>query len=232
MGRQAISLRHTKKPCCVVQACVPRLYRNAAGLCCQSPLNVGFRTTSKMSGSRRSTEGNGTCRRPPRPPPSQACDRDVRIGSRACLAPMTCTGSASMSGSACQARSRPADLLAGAPVPPDPNRRVRSTFTPPKRRKFETHAGSALPNVLNFLISHNLTKMAVVQLRRRKWRERGPKQPETAVRVTASGSEVSPRKPKFCAVPAIGRASKKNVPTGRLGGGTGTRVEPSPPRFQ
>jgi hypothetical protein len=95
------------------------------------------------------------------------------------------------------------------PVLPDPNRRVRSGSTPPKRKKFETRAGSAPRNVLNCLTSHNLTKMAVVQLRQRNWPERGAKRPETGARATASGSEISPRMPKFCAVPAIGRASKR-----------------------
>jgi hypothetical protein len=107
-----------------------------------------------------------------------------------------------MSGHAYQAHRGPARLIAGGPCKatrtssssrrargpqwqrrirypsPDPNRRVRSRFTPPERRKFETRAGFALPNILNFLTSHNLTKMAVVQLRRRKWPERGRKRPK------------------------------------------------------
>jgi hypothetical protein len=113
------------------------------------------------------------------------------------------------------------------PVLADPNRRVRSRFTPPKRKKFETRAGSAPRNVLNFLTSHNLTKMAVVQLCQRNWPERGPNWPETGRSTRTGGSEISPRMPKFCAVPAVGRASKKNVQTGRVGGARGTVVEHS-----
>jgi hypothetical protein len=70
-------------------------------------------------------------------------------------------------------------------VAPDSNsiarpERVRSRFTPLERRKFETCGASAPRNGLNLLTSHNLTKMAVVQLRRRKWPERGRKQPKVA----------------------------------------------------
>ena len=51
----------------------------------------------------------------------------------------------------------------------------------PSGRKFETRAGPALCNTLNFLTSHNQAKMAVVQLRRRKWPEKGRKRPEVGL---------------------------------------------------
>jgi hypothetical protein len=88
-------------------------------------------------------------------------------------------------------------------------------------------ASPAFRNLLNLLTSHNLTKMAVVKLCQRNCAERGPNWPETGVRGAAGGSEISPRMPKLCAVSAVGRASKKNVPTERFGGGRGTVVEPS-----
>jgi hypothetical protein len=53
-------------------------------------------------------------------------------------------------------------------------------------------AGFTLPNILNFLTSHNLTKMAVVQLRRRKWPERGRKRPKVAAHTGRRGSDNSP----------------------------------------
>jgi hypothetical protein len=61
------------------------------------------------------------------------------------------------------------------------NQTVRSLFTPAGRKKFETRVDAAACNLLNPLISSNLTKMAVVQLRERKSPQRGPKQPETGV---------------------------------------------------
>jgi hypothetical protein len=113
------------------------------------------------------------------------------------------------------------------------NRRVRSRFTPPERRKFEPRAGSALPNMLNFLTPHNLTKMAVVQLRRRKLAKRGQKRPEVTPQAGRRGSD------NFSEVAAVRglqgaiQTLKQNVPTGETGGGRGGAVvKPSLVAFQ
>ena len=119
-------------------------------------------------------------------------ERRVRSGSSTAIAaavpaPTPYAGSTSISGHI--HRARPASARSIADVPSsNPNRRVRSRFTSPERSKFETRAGSAPRNVLNLLTSHNLTKMAVVQLRQRKWPERGPKRPETGLRAAPGGS--------------------------------------------
>jgi hypothetical protein len=48
----------------------------------------------------------------------------------------------------------------------------------------------------------------------------------------ARGSDKWAEKPAFCAIPADAEPRKKNVPTGRFGGGRGAVVEPSPGHFQ
>ena len=45
-------------------------------------------------------------------------------------------------------------------------------------------------------------------------------------------SDNLPRMAAVCGFPTADRERKKNVPKGRLGGGRGTVVQPSPPRFQ
>jgi hypothetical protein len=111
------------------------------------------------------------------------------------------------------------------PVPPNPNRRVRSRFTPPERRKSETHAGSAPRNALNFLHSHNLTKMAVVQLRQRKWPERGEKWPEmglSAGPVVRTYRRECPNSAPFRPGP---KAGKRMSLMGRLAEGAGFEAQ-------
>jgi hypothetical protein len=73
----------------------------------------------------------------------------------------------------------------------------------------------------------NRTKMAVVRLLQRKWAERDEKRPELGLEAAARGSDKWPEKPAFCAVAADADRRKKNVPTGRFGGGRGTVVKPS-----
>jgi hypothetical protein len=85
---------------------------------------------------------------------------------------------------------------------------------PPERKKFETRADSAIRNILNFSTSHNLTKIAVVQLRERKWPERGAKRPETVPQAGAGGSVVWAQSPTFCAVQAEAAAPIENVRSG------------------
>ena len=46
------------------------------------------------------------------------------------------------------------------------------------------------------------------------------------------GSEEWPQRTAFCAIPAGYKRRKKNVPTEETGGGRGTVLQPSPPRFQ
>jgi hypothetical protein len=71
--------------------------------------------------------------------------------------------------------------------------------------------------------SHNLTKMTVVQLRGRKWAERGRKPAQSGPQAGHRGSDKWPQMPAFCGVPAVRGALKKNVPTGATGGGKFTR---------
>jgi hypothetical protein len=155
----------------------------------------------------------------------------VRLGSRpsdatVAMAPMCYAGSTSMSGHTHQSHAAPARSVADGPSS-NPNRRVRSWFSSPERRKFETCAGSAPRNLLKFCTSHNLTKMAVVQLRQRKRPPRASKRPETGSPAGASGSEASAQSPAFPGVSGVVRALKKNVSTRRLGGPRGTVVEHS-----
>jgi hypothetical protein len=80
-------------------------------------------------------------------------------------------------------------------------------------------------NYLNFDIR---TKMAVVRLRRRKWGKRDGKWPEVALEAAAPGSDNLPGMAAFCGILTTDQERKKNVLTGRLGGGRGTVVKPSP----
>ena len=109
-------------------------------------------------------------------------------------------------------------------ISPNLNRRVRSRLTPPERKEFVPRAGAIPCNMLNLLTSHNLTKMAVVKLRRRKRPLRAGQRPETGQSEGAGGSEARPRTPAFCGLPTARQPLKKNVPTGRLGGAEGTRT--------
>jgi hypothetical protein len=88
-------------------------------------------------------------------------------------------------------------------------------------------AGPAPRNVLNFLTLHNLTKMAVVQLRRSKRPERGRKRPEVAAHTGRRGSDNSAGMAAFRGLQGPMHTLKKNVPTGRLGGGREAVVKPS-----
>jgi hypothetical protein len=104
--------------------------------------------------------------------------------------------------------------------------RVRFKFTPPERSKFEMRAGLAAPNVLYFLILRNLTRMAVVRLRRRKRPLRarnGPKRAYQPIPVVRKPAPKGPRSRGF----GRGPCAEKNVPTGCLGGGKLTRREHS-----
>ena len=65
--------------------------------------------------------------------------------------------------------------------------------------------------------------MAVVRLRRRKWAERDGKWPQVGLGAAERGSDIRPEKPTFCEFPTADQEPKKNVPTGRLGGGSDTR---------
>jgi hypothetical protein len=69
--------------------------------------------------------------------------------------------------------------------------------------------------------------MAVVQLRRRKWPERGRKRPKVAANTGRRGSDNPPGMAAFRGLQGSIRTLKKNVPTGHLGGPRETVVEPS-----
>jgi hypothetical protein len=65
--------------------------------------------------------------------------------------------------------------------------------------------------------------MAVVRLLRRKWAEKDEKPPEVDPRAGPHGSDNLPGMAAVCGLPTADQELKKNVPTGRLGGGKLTR---------
>ena len=136
-----------------------------------------------------------------------------------------CRMPASGHGPACQ--SLPITGPLNGPVADTLNRTVRSLFTSPERRFFKPGPLLAPSNPLNYRAFNIRTKMAVVRLLRRKWAERDRKRPEMGLAAAARGSDKWPEKPTFCGFPTADQERKKNVPTGRLGGGRGTVVEPS-----
>lgn len=140
--------------------------------------------------------------------------------------PTAYAGSTSMSGHNHLARAASARSVADGPSS-NPNRRVRSRFTPPEQKKFQTCVVSAPRNALNFFTSHNLTKTVVVKLRQRSWPERGANRPETGLSAGPHGSDMWLGRPAFCGVQACAERWEENVPTGRFGGGRGTVVKPS-----
>jgi hypothetical protein len=82
-------------------------------------------------------------------------------------------------------------------------------------------------NPLNYRAFKIRTKMVVVRLLRRKWAERDEKRPDGGPQAGPHGSNNWPGMAAFCRVPSADLERKKNVPTGRLGGGRGTVVQPS-----
>jgi hypothetical protein len=105
------------------------------------------------------------------------------------------------------------------------NQPVRSRITPPERGSFEPAPLRAPSNPLNYRAFNICTKMAVVRLLRRKWAERDEKRPEVGLGAAARGSDKWPEKPTFCGFPTEDQERKKNVPTGRVGGGREARPE-------
>ena len=129
-------------------------------------------------------------------------------------------------------RSKPPhDRSAVRPEADIMNQTVRSRFTPPSGI-FQTRSLRASSNSLNYRASNIRTKMAVVRLRRRKWAEREGKQAQSGPRAGRRGSDNLPGMAAFCGIPTADQERIKSVPTGRLGGGRGTVVEPSPVVFQ
>ena len=108
------------------------------------------------------------------------------------------------------------------------NRTVRSLFTPPERRFFKPEPLRAPSNPLNYRAFNIRTKMAVVRLRRRKWAERDEKRPKMGLRAGPHGSDNLPGRPHSAGFRPLIRSGKRMSRLGRLGGGRGTVVEPSP----
>ena len=108
-----------------------------------------------------------------------------------------------------------------------PNRTVRSLFTSPERSFFKPDPLLAPSNPLNYRAFDIRTKMAVVRLLRRKWAERDEKRPEVGPRAGPHGSDNLPGMAAVCGIPTADQERKKNVPTGRLGGGRGAVIEHS-----
>jgi hypothetical protein len=104
-----------------------------------------------------------------------------------------------------------------------PNRTVRSRFTPPERSCSKPAPLRVSSNPLNYRAFDIRTKMAVVRLLRRKWAERGEKRPEVALSRAPGSSGNFSGMAAFCGIPTARQGRKKNVPTGRLGGGKLTR---------
>jgi hypothetical protein len=105
-----------------------------------------------------------------------------------------------------------------------PNRIVRSQLTPPGRGSFKPVPPSASSNALISHTFNNRTKSGMVRLCQRKPATRHGKRPRLALRPVSGGSDEWPRRPAFCGIPAVRRAPKKNVPTGRVGGGKAIRT--------
>jgi hypothetical protein len=112
-----------------------------------------------------------------------------------------------------------------------PNRTVRSRFTPPERRSFKPDPLWAPSNPLNYRAFNIRTKMAVVRFLRRKWAERDEKRPETGLEPVLMVRTILPGTLAVCGFPTADQERKKNVPTGRLGGGRGAVNKPSPAGF-
>ena len=122
-------------------------------------------------------------------------------------------------------RSKPPyDRSALRPEADTLNQTVRSRFTPPERHSFKLAPPRADSNSLNYRDSNIRTKMAVVRLPRRKWAERDEKRPEVGLSGDPGGSDNLPGMAASCGIPTAKQGRKKNVPTGRLGGGRGIRT--------
>jgi hypothetical protein len=105
----------------------------------------------------------------------------------------------------------------------DLNRTVRSVLTPPRGAYFKPTPLVASSKPLHFFGFDFRTKTAVVRLRRRKWCERDGKRPQMGLLAGPRGSEEWPRRPAFCAIPAVAWVPKKTVPSEETGGASGIR---------
>jgi hypothetical protein len=112
-----------------------------------------------------------------------------------------------------------------------PNQMARPRFAAPERAPFKPIPVRVSAKALIWQRSDIRTKMGVVRLCQKMRVLREEKWPRVGLATAARGSEVWPRKPAFCGIPAVRRSRKKSVPRVKTGGGRRTVVKPSPPEI-